>query len=180
MQSSHSARRKRLVKRIAIHGDEAKAAGSLDMSRDQLMKLNDPEIRQQIESEKESVRDEGDWRGIIFRAKVMSHIGSKSRSSAEIVAAWVALNGVKNERKVVGDEANAGNNEFFIALGRYLRGKKKRLWDEKDKAIARNWKRTLCRLSRLDGAKWMRENGFPSLTYDAYRQRLVSLGLTKN
>jgi hypothetical protein len=58
---------KRLLKRIPIYGDEGKAAGSLGMSRNQLMKLNDPEIRQQIESEKESAHDEGDWRGIIFR-----------------------------------------------------------------------------------------------------------------
>jgi hypothetical protein len=171
--------RKRLLKRIAIYGDEGKAAGSLGMSRNQLMKLNDPKIRQDIESEKESVHDAGDWRRIIFEAKVRPHIGSKNRSSAEIVAAWVALNGVRNERKVVGDEANAGNNEFLIALGRYLSGKRKRLWDKVDEAIARNWKRTLCRLTRLNGAKWMQENGFPSLTYDAYRQRLVSLGLTK-
>jgi hypothetical protein len=110
----------------------------------------------------------------------MPHIGNTSRRSAEKVAAWVALNGVKKARMVVGAEANAGNNEFFIALGRYLGGKRKRLWDEEDEAIARNWKRTLCRLSRLNGAKWMQEHGFPSLTYDAYRQRLVSLGLTKN
>ena len=148
------------------------------MSRDQLMKLNDPEIRQQIESEKESVRHEGDWRGIIFKAKVMPHIGNKSQSSAEIVAAWVALNGVKNERKLVGDQANAGDNEFFIALGRYLSGKRKRLWDKVDEAIAQNWKRILLRMSRKGGAKWMQENGFPNLTYAAYRQRLVSLKLT--
>ena len=178
MKSSHSARRQRLLKRIAIHGDEGKAAGSLGMSRNQLMKLNDPKIRQQIELEKESVRDEGDWRGIIFRAKVLPHIGNKSQSSAEIVAAWVALNGVKNERKLVGDQANAGDNELFIALGRYLSGKRKRLWDKVDEAIARNWKRILLRRSRKDGAKWMQENGFPSLTYDAYRQRIVKLRLT--
>ena len=76
MKSSHNAKRQRLLKRIAIHGDEGKAAGSLGMSRNQLMKLNDPKIRQQIELEKESVRDEGDWRGIIFRAKVLPHIGN--------------------------------------------------------------------------------------------------------
>jgi hypothetical protein len=177
--SSHSATRNRLLKRIAFHGDEGKAAGSLGMSRNQLMKLNDPKIRQEIESEKESAHDEGGWRGIIFRAKVLPHIGSKGRKSAEIVAAWVVLNGLKKSRKLVADEANAGNDEFFIALGRYLSGKRKRLWDPVDKGIAQNWKRTLLRLSRRAGAEWMRAHGFPSLSDAAFRQRLVSLRLTK-
>ena len=92
MKSSHSARRQRLLKRIAIPGDEGKAAASLGMSRNQLMKLNVPNIRQQIELEKESVHDAGDWRRIIFEGKVMPHIGSKGRKAAEKVAAWVALN----------------------------------------------------------------------------------------
>ena len=104
---------------------------------------------------------------------------AKSKISAEIVAAWVALNGVKNERKLVGDQANAGDNDFFIALGRHLSGKRKRLWDEVDEAIARNWKRILVRMGRKDGARWMQENGFPFLTYDGYRQRLVGLKLTR-
>jgi hypothetical protein len=169
---------KRLLKRIAIHGDEGKAAGSLGMSRNQLMNMNDSETRQQIESEKESVRDPEGWRRIIFEGKVMPHIGSKGRKAAEIVAAWVALNGVKKARLVVLAEANAGNNEFFVALGRCLSGKRKRLWDKVDETIARNWKRILLRKSRKEGALWMQKHGFPSLTYDGYRQRLVSLGLT--
>jgi hypothetical protein len=171
--------RKRLLKRIAIYGDEGMAAGSLGMSRDQLMKMNDPEIRQQVESEKESVRDEGDWRSILFNGKIAPHIGGNSRSSAQIVAAWVALNGVTNERLLVSQEANAGNNEFFVALGQYLSGKQKPLWDEIDEAIARSWNRILCRMDRREGAEWMKKNGFPYLSYEAYRQRLVSLRLTQ-
>ena len=97
-----------------------------------------------------------------------------------MLAAWVAYRGLKNERAIVFGETNAENKEFFIALGRLLGGDLKlRLWDKTDETIARNWSRRLRTMSRAEGAKWMRDNGFPRMSEVAYRQRLVGLKLTR-
>ena len=175
----------RLIRLISIHGDEGKAAGVMGLTRAKLLQWLKG-FRTRVEKAKGEVADQDNWLGIIFQAKIgpfskNQATRTKSRKSrSSVLAAWVAYRGLKNERAIVFGETNAENKEFFIALGRLLGGDLKlRLCDKTDETIARNWSRRLRTMSRAEGAKWMRDNGFPRMSEVAYRQRLVGLKVTR-
>ena len=170
----------RWLKLIAIWGDEGKAAGQLGVTRAQVERwiAIDPSLVARIESEKSGVSDDRALR-ILFDAKVAPYIGKRRRekergrkgkgSTPNILAAWVARSGLPKERSIILGEANANNREFFISLGRYLSGDLVvELWDSLDEAIARNWQ-SLKRVKRRKATQWLRENGFPDLAEERFR-----------
>lgn len=176
-----------LIRLVSIHGDEGKAAGVMRLTRAKLLQwLKDEGFRTRVEKAKGEVADQDNWLGIMFQAKIEPFMKNEAtrtesrKSSSSVLAAWVAYRGLKNERAIVFGETNAENKKFFIALGRLLGGDLKlRPWDKTDETIARNWSRRLRTMSRAEGAKWMRDNGFPRMSEVAYRQRLVGLKLTR-
>ena len=172
----------RWLKLVAIWGDEGKAAGQLGITRARIERWMalDPSLVTRIENEKASVSDDRALR-ILFDAKIAPYTGKhpkeKARgrkgkgSTSDILAAWVARNGLPNERSTILGEANANNREFFIALGRYLSGDLKvELWDALDLAIARNWPKLEPMKRRREATQWLRENGFPDLTEERFRK----------
>lgn len=178
----------RFLKLIAIYGDEGKVAGKLGITRAKLesWQAGDPAFGVNIEREKSSVSDDKAL-GILFEAKIGPCIGKRGKArgrkgkgrTSDIVAAWVARSGLSKERLVILGEANANNRDFFISLGRYLSGDLKvELWDDLDESIARNWQR-LKVMKRRQATEWLQKNGFPALTEERFRKRLVNLKLTR-
>ena len=182
--------KKRWLKLVTIWGDEGEAAGKLGITRAKVERWtgSDPSLVARIESQKSSVSDDRALK-ILFDAKVAPYVGKRRKEKARgrkgkgstsgILAAWVARQGLPKQRAIVLGEAKANNREFFISLGRYLSGDLVvELWDSLDEAIARNWQ-SLKRIKRRKATEWLRENGFPDLTEERFRKRLVSLKLTK-
>ena len=171
-------------------GDEGAAAGRLRISKEKLLSwVEHPVFAHEVEKQKLLASNKTDWMGILFEAKVIPRVerdaaemeasGQTTKGEGDSLAAWVALRGVENERAVILSAASKGDTQFFVALGKYLNSDWNRtFWDATDEKIAKNWQ-TLRAKNRRDAATWMQMHGFPELDETTFRQRLVSLKLTK-
>ena len=190
-KASVAKRKKKQDRFLAVlrkFGDEGEAAGKAGVGRDELAEwYSDPAFYRLAEIAKLEASQVG-WLAILFDAKVIPKImadvdqlvkdGQLDKGEGNSLAAWVAFHGVQNERGIILSAASKGDSQFFVALGRYLNGDWNRdFWDRLDEKIARNWAK-LRVMSRRYGCWWLNENGFPDLTEDSYRQRLVGLKLT--